>query len=140
MSVSQWVDRPLDVTLWSRARVRLLLAGTLWSALGLLIVGPVAYVGLLVLDPPGTALVVAFFALYALTALLSAALSVVYAIVAVKSPMSSSSRILWALAVLVVGTVALPVAFYSLVWQPRSRAARPGSIAGNESTRPDPMD
>jgi hypothetical protein len=117
----------LDVTAWGTGRVWSLLVASLWPLLYIFVFfGFVASLALMTesggSEPPFGVFV--FFGLHILTIFLSFALMGIYLFIAIKSPIASNSKLLWAAALFFGGMMAFPLAFYFLVWEPRAKAAR----------------
>jgi hypothetical protein len=128
----------LDVTTWGNGRVWSLLVASLWPALYIFVfMGFVFSIGFLA-DSSGSEPPVWFFAIFGahiLTIFLSFALMGIYLFIAIKSPIASNVKLLWAAALFFGGMIAFPLAFYFLVWEPRKKAVKP-VIASDTAVAP----
>jgi hypothetical protein len=116
---------PFDVTRWSEDRVRALMAGAVMPVV-MLPVLVVAVSMMLVADPYLPASQGHFFGVFCGEALVSAvmiAMTVLMMIITMKRPMSGTSKVLWAVAIMYGGFIAIPVAAYYLVWKPWKTAS-----------------
>ena len=132
MQSSSGAGRPFDVTHWSERRARLLLAATLWPIV-YLVGGALTVVVLVALNAPfpSGSVLIAVFCLHLLTALMSTALTVIYLIVVVQSPVQPpNSRTVWIIVVVLLGIMAFPFVYHSFVWGPRRTAAGIASADG----------
>ena len=112
----------IDVTTWSVGKTRALLFATAWTPLYILMFLGAALVStwansdrVLTAGP----IPLIWFGVHIATMLLGLALLIVYVAIAVKSPISSNAKVLWALAAILGSQLAHPFAFYYLVWRPR---------------------
>ena len=120
-------EASLDVTKWANSKVWSLLAASVW---------PFAYIFIFVAvaaslaaaggsgssEPPAG--VFALLGAHIFTMVLGFALMGVYLYIAIKSPIASNAKVLWAVALLLSSMLAFPFAFYFLVWEPRAKAKR----------------
>jgi hypothetical protein len=115
---------PFDVTRWSEDRVRALMAGAVMPFVMLPVL--VVALSMTAADRYLPASQGHFFGVVCgqlLLAALSIAMTVLMIVIMVKSPISTTSKVWWAIAILWGSSIAIPFAAYHLVWKPWKTAS-----------------
>jgi len=122
-------------------RVRLVTTATVLPIV-ILVLAVIGFAVLIATAPAGEGSIrvplplVALLALFIPASLAATTMTIIYAVIAVSSPIPGRAKLLWATAVLVAGHFAMPFALYHLVLIPRRNStsttppASGGSIAG----------